>query len=509
MIVVAATSSPIGFAPVKALLAALEVSAEDANTDVGKSMRILHPLDSELASKVRAGASLTDAATPDEQIRFFQSQRATRSFVKLADHIKDMFPDIAVTVSSSHLLDAGSKTFFDVAARVSGWIVTYCPAALSEAVVYQADQNELRILDYFSPSAQAMDVERLQDAAFEYINVGDAWTAKKLGEKLRASNSSPRTWNLLALAHAMLGETLEAEFHYRRWEESGTDLDRVRALYGISMLYARHHPIGLLSIDRSAELLEEAYEIIVNLQPVERSDESVVFDEVFNRNGFALTLFRRGDVDGATEMLRWGIRTLEGTTEKVSIHRTVLIYNLAQCLKQSGNLLEAIKTYEHLTAVDPYMPEYYLEFAKTLATAGEQEAALDACKRALELDDTIAAGWALQGVYQNQKGQHDEAVNSLGEANRLQPDSVDYALDLSYVLALTGSYEAALAVLDNLNPEAMGEAEAERHISLRAEALLNLGLTEKAITILQEGVESYPDSETLQKNHALVSGQYS
>ena len=106
-----------------------------------------------------------------------------------------------------------------------------------------------------------------------------------------------------------LTPAIEAEQWYNRWAAL-SDLDHARANYAKSMLCARHHPPYLRSIDEAGRLLEEAYELFEAM--TEEDNPKLVFEKVFDRNGYALVQFRRGNVDSAVDLVTRGIETLDG-----------------------------------------------------------------------------------------------------------------------------------------------------------------------------------------------------
>lgn len=497
--------SPISFGAVKVVLNHFGVTPEIDDGALALSLRLIFPLDRDLSARVRSGAtSLTDRATSDEQIRFFQRRRADRSFIRIAERVVAKHGNVSITIGNASALDPASRRFFELAAAVGGWRIAYREDRLG-AVDAQASDAERRLLADLDPRRLSEHVDDVVTAAFEYVNAGDAWTAANIGRTVVSVEQSARVWNLLALAFAMLNQTEDAEFYYRKWADSGNPLDAVRAKYGQSMLYARHHPDGLRDLDRCAQLLDEAYSLIQKLPAGVRNEDFVVFEEVFNRNGYALVQFRRGKAGDALEELERGIARLTLTSEKVAIHRSVLIYNLAQCHKQLGHLDQAIAAYGHLLSVDPHMPEYRLEAAKCYAAAGRVERAVSACKAALTLDDTMAAGWALLGLYLHHAGSQMEAARACERALHFEPRRFSYALDAAYNWLGVDRLTEAETALQRVDEDSLSFAEWERYASLRAELYVRRGDTRRAISALRSALSKFPDSENLQLNIDLLT----
>ncbi len=505
----ASIHSPISFGVVKTVLQHFNLTPDEHPDDLSLSLRLLYPLNTKLAAKVRIGTtSLTDAATSNEQIRFFQHQRARRSYIKIARYVREAFGPIEIDVTDAEALDRPSRDFLDAAVRVGGWSVQLRFDSGGHESVPHFSAEEQSLLNMLSPSARKDHAGQIVTMAFDYVNSGDAWTALNLGHLLQEVEQSPRVWNLLALAHAMVNETVQAEFYYDRWSTSKEPLDAIRALYGKAMLYARHHPDGLRSLARSEALLNEAYALIQQLGSQERAEDRVVFDEVFNRNGYALILFRRGHVDEAIRLLREGIKRLTQTGEKVAIHRSVLIYNLAQCYKQTGNLTAAIATYAELLDVDARMPEYHLEAAKCHASAGDLEAALAACRQAVELDDSLASAWCLIGVYEGEIGSHGVAADAHARAASLDPASYVHPTNLVYSLILADRVDEATQHVDGWIHSTLPKEEAERRASLSAEIAIRQDRCAEALELIEAGLALFPDSDVLAANREALLGMH-
>lgn len=496
-------SAPLSFGVVKRILDEIGVGTDTDDPSIAQSLRLLFPLDTDLARRVRTGAtSLTDAATSQEQIRFFQQRRADRSYITLAQAAARRSGGLEVEIGRNSDIDASSRDFLRIASDVARWRIRYRESSVEPVRRDAWMPEERRLLGLLELSALAEHLDEVCSAAFEYINVGDAATGVALGRALARHEQSPRVWNLLALGSAMLDRTEEAEFFYTRWSESGGPLDSVRALYGRAMLAARHHQDGLRSIDRAGNLLDEAYAVIADLEDEQRMRDSTVFEEVFNRNGAALVLFRRGRVKDALELLEWGIARLTQTSEKVAIHRSVLMYNLAQCRRQLGDGPGAIDAYERLLEVDPHMPEYHLEAAKCYASENRLEQAERSVRAALQLDDTLATAWSLLGVYLERRERHADAADAFEEACRLEPRRAVHRLNQAYSLILSGESGNARARLLGFEPSTVDEAE--RHAALLAETCLRDGDYSAGADVLEAALEMYPDSVSLAENHKQV-----
>lgn len=130
---------------------------------------------------------------------------------------------------------------------------------------------------------------------------------------------------------------------------------RAQLFYLIAMLYVRFLPV------KDFELGERYLER--GLAEVERIEEpqDQVFNRVFNRNGLALVRHRQGRYQEAIELCSEGLRAMSAhfTADRHRLHRSVLIYNIAQVYSAIGSHQEAIEQFSAAIALDPYYSEYY------------------------------------------------------------------------------------------------------------------------------------------------------
>lgn len=155
-----------------------------------------------------------------------------------------------------------------------------------------------------------------------------------------------------------------------------------------------------------------------------------------------------------------------------------------------------------IIAVDPYMPEYRLEAAKCYADDNRLRDAVAAVRDALELDDTLAAGWALLGLYRGQLGQATEAAAAYRQAATLDPEKRTYVLDAAYNLVLSGELSQAQELLLPFTPST--QSEVERWAALAAEIQVRRDNPAGAVQILEGALSRYPTSAALSSNRARI-----
>jgi tetratricopeptide (TPR) repeat protein len=233
------------------------------------------------------------------------------------------------------------------------------------------------------------------------------------------------------------------------------------------MLYARHHSPFLRSLDKAAEFLEHGHAM---LQGAQSSDaEDLDFHKVFNRNGYALVEFRRGRVEEAIALLTDGIAHLRSGSAKNRMHQTVLIYNLAQCHRRSGNHAQAIEVYEQLLELDGRMPEYHMELAHCHLDLDDFPTALECLLTARALGPSIQEVHSLLGYTYLKLGRVGEAVNSYRAAHEYAPDDLDALYDLAYALGESQDPASALKLLLSADVSDLPAQSAVKFLTLAAE----------------------------------------
>ncbi|HGR9085843.1 TPA: hypothetical protein ACL628_002076, partial [Streptococcus pneumoniae] len=143
----------------------------------------------------------------------------------------------------------------------------------------------------------------------------------------------------LATTYNMLLETEKAEYYYNLYKHDGKVDHIVAANYMLAMLYARHHPKYLQDDQKAIVLLNEAYDLI---------KDKVTLESIFNRNGYALLLFKMGKVEETIILLKRclnQIKQLDNSSSSVVLHESVLWFNLYQCYVTIGDNTNSRKTF--------------------------------------------------------------------------------------------------------------------------------------------------------------------
>jgi tetratricopeptide (TPR) repeat protein len=287
---------------------------------------------------------------------------------------------------------------------------------------------------------------------------------------------------------------LQAEAPLERHEP----FQRAQICYSVAMLYARHLPQRDLA--RGEEYLAEG---LRHLKEAKVAPEDSYFTYVFNRNGLALIRHFQGRPQEAIALCREGYALLEEhmRPEAHRLHRSVLVYNMAQVYTAIGATEEAIEHYRAVIEMDPNYSEYHNDRGNIYLRLGRFAEALADYRRASALSPPYPEVYTNLGQCYRKLGRMDEAVESYSRAIDLQPD---------VVLALVGRAQAFDAL------ERAGEAIADYTAALDIdpglwEARLNraichygLGRLEACLGDLDEAVRLAPGMAQLYANRAIA-----
>jgi tetratricopeptide (TPR) repeat protein len=267
---------------------------------------------------------------------------------------------------------------------------------------------------------------------------------------------------------------------------------RVRVYYVMSMLYARYLPDRDLT--KASEYLETA---LADLPGLDLPDDDKYFLTSFMLNGLAFVRHRQGRSSEAIELCRQAsiLLTTHLHPHQHRLHRSVLLYNIAQVLAVTGPYEEAIAQFTDAIAMDPNYSEYYNERGNIYLKIGNLDEALKDYVQAIELSPPYQEVWINLGLCYRHRGQMAEAVQAYSIAIDLNPDAVPSVIGRAEALEMLAQPEAALADYTTaiaLNPHQpmlfANRASLYYEIGQLAEALADIN---QAIALSQENAELY------------------
>lgn len=343
-----------------------------------------------------------------------------------------------------------------------------------------------------------------------YNTLGLYEDARSYGEDLRArleDPSSPKPeavrWALflkLIMCHLGLGDAQAAgelaeedyldEIRQPEW--------RCQLCYLRAMLHARYLPVR--DLDRAVDHLEEG---VKALEGADMPEERIHFQYAFNRNGLAMVRHFQGRYEEAIALCRASQERLEAHLgqDRHRLHRSVLLYNLAQVCSVLGRSEEAIGHYSSAMAMDPNYSEYYNERGSILLRLGRLEEARADYRRAIELSPPYFESLTNLGQCARLLGHMEEAVDAYTRALDIEPGQL---------LALLGRAQAceALERWDDAREDYTAalqlKADQWEAFANRAAALFQLGRLQECLADLDQAIELSPPQPDLFYNRGFV-----
>ena len=194
---------------------------------------------------------------------------------------------------------------------------------------------------------------------------------------------------------------------------------------------------------------------------------------------------------------RWAdaVKVLEATQGKVR-QDSAFLNALGSSYFAVGRTEEAITVLRQAAAVDPELPEIYVNLGTALSRKGEQASAIEAMRTAIRIAPDLAAAHNNLGNMLSESGDFTQAKQSFEESIRINPRYADAHYNYGRALAAAKMYEAA-------------EREYSIALSMKpgfAEAAVGLGMTLAKQGRLDAAVEQY--RRALRDNPRLAPAQF-
>lgn len=217
---------------------------------------------------------------------------------------------------------------------------------------------------------------------------------------------------------------------------------RASLCYMIAMLYGRHLP------DRDFSQAEEYLRRGLDyLDRADIPDDKRWFQFVFNRNGLAMVRSFQGRHAEALRLCEEGFQLLEEhlASGRHRLHRSVLLYNMAQVFTQIRDYERSIVYYTAAMEMDPNYSEYYNERGSIHLKLGRLAEAEADYLRAIELSPPYYEVWTNLGQCHRLGGRHHEACADYARALDLLPGQAAPHIGRAQALEALGDLDAAVA----------------------------------------------------------------
>jgi tetratricopeptide (TPR) repeat protein len=275
-------------------------------------------------------------------------------------------------------------------------------------------------------------------------------------------------------------------------------IEVARYCYLLSMLHARF--LKPADQAKAEEYLQRALAV---LPEADVPDHERHFQTVFTMNGLAFVRLRQGRVEQALELCRQGIAQLNEhlDPEHHRLHRSVLLFNIAQVHAQIGPYEDAIAYFTQAMQMDPNYSEYYNDRGGVYLKMNRLHDAERDYLRAIELSPPYAEVWTNLGQCYRAMERMDDAVRAYSRALDLDPTST---------LALVGRADAQAALdraeyaLQDYDLALRMEPEQPLVLGSRAILYYEAGRLSEALVDLDAAVELAPDVAELYQNRAVA-----
>jgi tetratricopeptide (TPR) repeat protein len=271
-----------------------------------------------------------------------------------------------------------------------------------------------------------------------------------------------------------------------------------RLSYLLAMLHARYLPSR--DLDKGEEYLERG---LADLKRADMTEDELHFQSVFNRNGLAMVRHFQGRFQEAIELCREGFRELELhlREDRHRLHRSVLLYNMAQVYAAVGAYDDALLHFSLAMNMDPNYSEYYNDRGNIFLKLGRLAEAYADYRKAIELSPPYHEVYTNLGQCHRRMGRFDDAIHTY---------SVSLDLEPRQALALAGRGQCHDA------QGRLAEAEADYNASLaldpsqwdvlasRAVVRYAAGDLAASLADLDRALELTPQNADLYQNRAIA-----
>ncbi|TDR42452.1 tetratricopeptide repeat protein [Tahibacter aquaticus] len=507
-------------------------------------------------------ASLTDASPVKERVRSYPVDRAYRLLHGLIELLDEWLPqagrrqvlvlhhfdetsllmrrffhdlvrrrlaalplDLVVAVAPANALDVAAK--FDAgtlqhieAALAPGSAAPDMAALRAQAQALEEQVNRAmgradnllpRLIDLLDSLGEHAQAQRWRSATLAlYNHYGLYEDALFFGEPILADldeiDQGERRfgrWNIVSglfNAYAALGRPEDALAVVR--DEAMAKIsepnDLISIYYTMAMLYCRFLPRRDFAL--AEEYLHKSMALIdvVTLPEAEKH-----YLAVFNLNGVAFIRFQQGRIAEAAELCREGYERLEkhlGASE-YRLHRSVLLYNIAQVYSATRAYDEAIAYYSQAMELDPRYSEYYNERGGVYLKVGRLDEAVRDFHEAIRLSAPYFEVWTNLGQAYRRMGNATAAVEAYSHALDIEPAAALARIGRAEAHAQLGQVDAALA--DYGIALTRDPADAQLW-SNRAVLLYEAGRVTESLHDLDEAVQRAPSLPDLYENRAIA-----
>ncbi len=175
---------------------------------------------------------------------------------------------------------------------------------------------------------------------------------------------------------------------------------------------------------------------------------------------------------------------------------------LAKIYFRAGKYAESAAEYQKLIDRNPKSGELYIRMGESKITGGDTKGAVEAFKKAKELDPGDPAPSLRLALFYDSQGRYDEARKSYEEALKIRPDDPTALNNLAYLKADDGvDLDQALAFAQRAQGKLPNDPNVRDTVAL---IYIKKNLTEDSVRMLRDLVSQKPDSPTFHLHLAMA-----
>jgi tetratricopeptide (TPR) repeat protein len=273
---------------------------------------------------------------------------------------------------------------------------------------------------------------------------------------------------------------------------------RFRGCYMLSLMHARFLPE--LNFSKAEDYLEQSLEYLLQAQLPEAT---TIFHTAFNQNALALIRHRQGKPKEAAELCKFWFEQLNERLplNEHHLHRSVLLYNIAQVYTSIGSNEEAIFFLSKAMSMDPNYSEYYNDRGNLYLKLGRLQEAMNDYLQAIELSPPYWEVWSNLGRCYRLMDRMTESVNAYSICLDLDPNQISVFVARAQILEILGQVDAAL-----IDYTRALELNANQPLVLANRAILHYDAERyrEALTDLNQAISLDPENPDLYQNRAVA-----
>ena len=242
--------------------------------------------------------------------------------------------------------------------------------------------------------------------------------------------------------------------------------------------------------------------IVLSAASFAANADSIPVDTAFEADPYFILM---GEADRAIADSAWSeaAARLRDALEIKPDHpsNALLLNNLAHVYTHLGMDSLAIDTYGRGLDIAPHMTTLLNGRGRLLLSMGHDAEALDDFSTIISVDSLNTDARYYHGMLSLYRGRLDEAENDFNVLNRIVPKSIDTAIALSTLYALSGRERQAIPYLERL----IADEPSPEYFATLAGCRLALGDLTEASEAIGEGLRRYPSDPELYSYRAWLN----